>query len=69
MVDIGREEKKEGEEEIVKDREGVKDRRKTSRERQNVSFWRYFTPFVEFQESTLRCTAAFLSQSFLMHSI
>lgn len=36
MVENGREEKKEGGGGIVKDSEGVKDRRKTRRERQNV---------------------------------
>ena len=69
MVDTGREEKKEGEGGIVKDREGVKYRRKTRGEGQNFSFWRYFSPSVKVQESTLRCTATFLSQSFLIHSI
>jgi hypothetical protein len=38
MEDTGREEKEEGGGGIVKDREGVKDRKKTRRERQNVIF-------------------------------
>jgi hypothetical protein len=45
MVDNGREENKKGGRGIVKNR-GVKNRRKTRRERQNVIFWEYFSPSV-----------------------
>lgn len=68
MLDIEREEKEEGGAGIFRDREGVKDRRKARRETK-VIFGGYFSPSVKVQESTLRCTVAFLSQSFLMHSI
>jgi hypothetical protein len=45
MVDIGKEENKKGGGGIDKNK-GVKDGRKTRRERQNVIFGGYFSPYV-----------------------